>query len=416
MSKLLYKLGVWGYGAAIRLATVSSPKARKFVAGRVGLIEHIEETLEHEKRPRVWMHCASLGEFEQGRPVLELLRQRHPGEAFIITFFSPSGYEVRRDYAGADYVFYLPEDTAENARRFLRVVKPRLALFVKYDLWLHYLSELDRQNIPTVLFAAIFRKRQGFFQWYGGVQRQMLGLLKDIFVQDEQSKTLLAGIGINNVAIAGDTRFDRVVAATRERQELSEMENFSRGSSLIVAGSTWSQDEALLAAWVDGLPENWKLVIVPHEVDTDHLRSIESLFRGRIARWGDKGSSQHRVLLVDRVGLLLSIYQYASIAYVGGGFGKAGVHNVLEPAALGLPVIHGPIFHQFIEAQALVAAGGACVTKNVDGLSKILEGWTKNESARIEAGAKAKAYVISGTGATTKIVDYLDAKYWLMTL
>lgn len=406
--KHLYNTALFAYRTAARLISPFSPKAQKFVAGREGLLERIEAAFREEKRPVIWMHCASLGEFEQGRPVLEALRKKHPEYAFLLTFFSPSGYEVRKDYAGADYIFYLPHDTPENARRFVAAVRPTLALMVKYDLWLHYLEALKKADIPAVLFAARFTEKQGYFRWYGGTQRRMLRLLRHIFVQDEDSRKLLLQSGFSNVSVAGDTRFDRVAEAAGNATEIPEISRFSGGAPLLVAGSTWPDDEALLTRIFPEIPENWKLVIVPHEVDEGHLRKIENLFSGKITRWSAGVNPAARVLLIDKVGMLLQIYKSAAIACVGGGFGRAGIHNVLEPAAMGAPVIHGPVFHQFLEAQGLLDAGGAVAIQDAETLTKALLFWIENDAERKAAGQKARHYVQANTGATETIVSFLE--------
>lgn len=408
---ILYNTALVAYRAAAHLIAPFSPKAARFVAGRKGLVAQIENTFKEETRPVIWLHCASLGEFEQGRPVLEALREKHPDHAFLLTFFSPSGYEVRKNYAGADYVFYLPHDTPENARRFVAAVKPVLALMVKYDLWLYYLQALQVSGIPVVLFAARFTSKQGYFKWYGGVQREMLRLLSHIFVQDEDSRKLLFQNGFSNVSVAGDTRFDRVAEAAEKAVEIPEIQRFSGGAPLLIAGSTWPQDEGLLAAVWGEISGKWKLVIVPHEVDENHLQKIESLFVGKITRWTKGAHPESPVLLVDTVGMLLQLYQSAAIAYVGGGFGKAGIHNVLEPAAMGAPVLHGPIFHQFLEAQGLIDAGGAGVIHDTDSLKKALRNWMENEFERTAAGEKAAWFVQENTGATKTIVSFLEKEF-----
>lgn len=405
---LLYNTALFAYRTAARLMAPFSPKAQKFVAGRVGLLEKLETTFRKEERPVVWMHCASLGEFEQGRPVLEALRAAHPEYAFLLTFFSPSGYEVRKDYAGADYVFYLPHDTPGNARRFVAAVNPTLALMVKYDLWLHYLEALKSANVPVVLFAARFTQKKGYFRWYGGTQRRMLRLLYHLFVQDEASRKLLLQNGFSNVSVAGDTRFDRVAEAAETAVEIPEIRRFSGGAPLLMAGSTWPDDEALLARLFPEIPQNWKLVVVPHEVGESHLQKIESLFSGKITRWSAGANPAARVLLVDTVGLLLQLYKSAALAYVGGGFGRAGIHNVLEPAAMGAPVIHGPMFHQFLEAQGLIDAGGAVVIRDAETLKNALLFWMENDAERKAAGEKAQQFVQSQRGATETIVSFLE--------
>lgn len=412
----LYRLGIGFYFLFLRIAALFHPKARLFVHGRRQLLANIRYALIDERRARIWMHCASLGEFEQGRPVLEALRRQYPHLAIVLTFFSPSGYEVRKDYEGADYVFYLPEDGRRNAARFLRLVQPKLVLFVKYDLWYFFLREIARLDIPALLFSAAFRPQQGFFKWYGVIQRRMLRCFRHLFVQDMASVQLLNRIGIEHATVAGDTRFDRVVAAAGTDIPLpDEARDFCRdGAPVLVAGSTWQEDEIFLEKVWLRLPEEWKIILVPHEVHETHLETIEKLFGTQTVRWSQyRAGSTQRVLLVDRVGLLLQLYRCGRVAWIGGGLGKDGVHNVLEAAVRGIPCAWGPVYDKYIEARELLQAGGALVAAQPESFLAAIETWQARPGEYAAAGKAAYNYVHSHSGATDKIMAYLLAKNWL---
>lgn len=406
---LLYDLGVNAYAAGIRLAAPFKPKARLFVAGRKGLRALITDKLSNESRPRIWVHCASLGEFEQGRPVIEAIKQRYPGYAIVLTFFSPSGYEVRKNYDGADHVFYLPVDTKSNADWFVEIVKPTIAIFVKYELWYHYLKALSDSKIPTLLISAIFNKGHGFFKWYGGLQRKMLGMFTKILVQDVESEQLLSGIGLRNVQISGDTRFDRVVAAVAQTANLPIAKAFCGNSKILIAGSTWDADEAVLKEALQQIPADWKLILVPHEVHEAHVQRIEKLFVRDFVRWSqwDNKDANKRVLIVDKVGLLLQLYSYGHVAFIGGGFGKAGVHNVLEAAVYGMPCLYGPVYDKFKEAIDLIGHGGGSEVTDADALLKQML-WMDIDTQRQIMGDKAKGYVFGAQGATEKTLEVIE--------
>lgn len=413
MSAAIYWFIIRCYAIAVRIAALFSPKAKLFVAGRKGLLARMRYALIDERRPRIWMHCASLGEFEQGRPVLEKLRKKHPGYAIVLTFFSPSGYEVRKKYDGADYIFYLPVDSVFNASRFFKIIQPKVCIFVKYEFWYFYLMQAARQDIPVILISAIFRKSQPFFKWYGRLHRRMLQCFTHLFVQDAQSVQLLQKLGIDCVTIAGDTRFDRVLEAARTEQELLIAEAFSTGASVLVAGSTWPEDEQALTELLTLLPDNWKLIIAPHEVHEAHIRDIETLFKNQTIRWTDwaYGDSK-RVLIVDKIGLLLQLYRYGKVAWIGGGYGTKGLHNVLEAAVYGMPVTFGPNFEKSREAKELVASGAAIVINDLEILAKTFTSWDTDDhiAAYLQTAALSREYVMSNAGATGKILDYFEEK------
>jgi 3-deoxy-D-manno-octulosonic-acid transferase len=416
MSALVYWLVIRLYAIGLRIASLFSPKAKLFIKGRKGLLSRIRYALIDERRPRIWIHCASLGEFEQGRPLLEKIRKQHPQHAIVLTFFSPSGFEVRKNYDGADHIFYLPLDSFLNAKRFLNAVQPKLALFIKYDLWYYLLMEAARRDIPMLLVSALFRKEQIFFKWYGWMHRRMLHCFAHIFAQSHASEQLLNKIGIENVTVVGDTRFDRVIEEANQKVEFPIAEAFCEGYKIIVAGSTWQEDELFLRALMQKLSADWRLILVPHEVNESHIQNIEKLFNNNTIRWSlwNEGSNK-QILIVDKIGLLLQLYHYGRVAWIGGGFGKEGVHNVLEAAVYGIPVAFGPVFHQFLEAKELLGAHGALTTSDADLFAKQLSSWDKDSISYEQACSAARNYVMSKGGATAKIMDYIEAKYWLKT-
>lgn len=399
---LIYRLVIGLYTLGIRVASLFKPKAKLFIAGRRDLFTRLRQQLEAEQRPRIWVHCASLGEFEQGRPVIEQLRQHYPQYAIVLTFFSPSGYEVRKNYDGADHIFYLPVDTGRNAARFLNIVKPSLCLFIKYELWYGYLSGIAERKIPAILVSAIFNERQGFFKWYGGLQRKMLTCFSHIFVQDTRSKDLLQGLGITNISVSGDTRFDRVIKAAAQQATLPQAAAFKQDHRILIAGSTWAADEVLLHKALPQLPPDWKLILVPHEVDAGHINEIEKLYGDTLIKWStwDGRPTIKRVLLVDKVGFLLQLYAYGDAALIGGGFGSAGVHNVLEPAVYGMPCFYGPIYQQFREAIDLIAKGGAAEVRSAEELAAFIR-----SSSLPAMGNAAKEYVYAMSGATDVVME-----------
>jgi 3-deoxy-D-manno-octulosonic-acid transferase len=405
----LYQLALYLYFAAVRVFALFNGKAKLFVDGRRHIFAQISLKLTNETRPSIWMHCASLGEFEQGRPVLEALGEAYPQYAIILTFFSPSGYEVRKNYSGADYVFYLPMDSDANAKQLLDLFSPALCIFVKYEFWYGYLTNIAARNIPVILISAIFNKEQGFFKWYGTLQRHMLHCFSHIFVQDENSVELLHRIHIDKITISGDTRFDRVITAATQIAPMPLADSFIADHQVLVAGSTWKEDEILLQKAMELLPASWRLVLVPHEVDKEHIDAIQKLYGTDTILWSQATVTNcvdKRVLIVDQVGLLMQLYRYGSIAWIGGGFGKEGVHNVLEAAVYGIPCFYGPVFHQFLEAAELIDKGGAfSVSDPADLASSIRE---LDDTVRYDQHAQqAKNYVLSKAGATKKILEYL---------
>lgn len=403
---------------AIRIASLWNIKARLWLRGRKNLFEHVTRALKDNTRPVIWMHSASLGEFEQGRFLIETLRKSHPDACIVITFFSPSGYEVMKNYKGADFVFYLPEPTSKNAKRFITLLNPKLVLWIKYDYWYHYLHELHKRNIPLLLISAIFRRRHAFFQWYGSLYTEMLRCFTWLFVQDESSVERLNSIGITNVSVSGDTRFDRVIDIAANFTEIPMIREFTGDAPVIVAGSTWPEDEEEMDHYANTHP-GIRFIIVPHEIDEDHLKDIEKLFR-RTARYSQLVNnktdySQANTLIVDNIGMLSRLYKYATITYVGGGFGDEGVHNVLEAAVYSKPVIFGPVFNQFREAIDLLEEGGAFTIDNALDLEKILDDLLNDKKLYSESCHAAGQYVKQHQGATQKILAYIQENRLLMS-
>lgn len=371
--------------------------------------------------PVAWFHCASVGEFEQARPLIERYRELNPGHRILLTFFSPSGYELRKNWPLADWVFYLPLDIKRNAVKFLDAVNPRVAIFIKYEYWFNYLFELKKRRIPSYVASAIFRPDQRFFSWYGSIFRKMLRTFSHIFVQNAESAELLRGIGIKCVTVTGDTRFDRVAAVAAESRDIECIKHFCSGNRCWVAGSTWGPDEELISAVRKTLPKN-KLIIAPHEVEENHIERIISKFQEcRVLRYSfikDKNLTpdvllqieESDVLLIDTVGILSSLYKYGSFAYIGGGFG-AGIHNILEAAVYGIPVIFGPRYHKFMEAKDLIRLGGAVPVKDAGSLEQTVKTFLTDPEKRHEAGRICREYVESGKGASEKVCKTIQR--WL---
>jgi 3-deoxy-D-manno-octulosonic-acid transferase len=402
----LYDIGIQIYFFLIRLASIKNKKAAMWIGGRKGIIRSIASQIDKGKRP-IWFHFASLGEFEQGRPVLEEIKLLHPDSSIIITFFSPSGYEIRKNYNLADHVFYLPLDTGKNAKEFIRIVNPSAAIFTKYEYWYHYFDELKKNDIPLFIISGIFREKQPFFKWYGKLHRTMLEKVSHFFVQNEQSRELLKNIKFTNVTVNGDTRFDRVYQNSLKTPANIYVDRFSTDKKVFIAGSTWLEDEQLLTAIVYENPD-WKFIIAPHEVSLKRVEEVERLFPNSIRyskfiEPGEKGTSQ--VLIIDNIGMLSSLYQYAGIAYIGGGFG-VGIHNTLEAAAFGLPLIFGPNYRKFQEAKDLIELGAAFTIKDGRELTSCFE-TLKTPEEQNKRGGLAKDYVSASKGATQSIISYL---------
>ncbi|MVN75505.1 3-deoxy-D-manno-octulosonic acid transferase [Hymenobacter sp. HMF4947] len=410
--RFLYSFGLTIYALLLRLVAPFNPKAAAWVAGRQGLLPRIEQALAADAAPRLWVHCASLGEFEQGRPLIEGLRRQYPTHKIVLTFFSPSGYEVRQNWPGADYVFYLPLDAAVSAQRFVAAVRPQLAVFVKYEFWYFFLRELRAHQIPAVVVAANFRPSQIFFKPWGGFFRQILGQLSHLFTQNEASADLLRGIGLTRVSVAGDTRFDTVVAtAAAPPRSLPLVEAFvADGAPVLVAGSIWPEDLPALAPLLRKHARSMRFIVAPHEVSEAHLQEVEAAMPGLTVRYSQATpatATEARLLLIDNVGMLSQLYRFGRFAYVGGAFG-AGLHNTLEAAAFGLPVFFGPRYEKFQEAVELVELGCAFSISSAYELESAFDKRYYNEEARLKVQDISLDYIHQHAGATERILRQLQ--------
>lgn len=405
MSLLLYHLFLFLYKTGIRLVAPWNPKARLWLQGRRTFPE-----LNFSGKT-IWVHCSSLGEFEQGRPVLEAIRKQYPGFPIVLSFFSPSGYEIRKDYSGADRVIYLPLDSPRNAKKLVKALQPALVIWVKYEYWYYYLNELHKQQIPILLVSGIFRPSQPFFRFYGAIWRYMLSCYKQIFVQNQSSAELLAGIGFDRqVAVSGDTRFDRVIAIAEQQQDIPRIQSFIGNRPVLVAGSTWPEDEEELLHFVKKNP-GIRFIIAPHEVDEERIEEISKTFHDIIlySNYSDEMRlpDQIHVMVIDNIGMLSKLYRYADISYIGGGFGNDGIHNVLEAAVYHCPVVFGPVYEKFMEARDLVSLGGAFSVENALELEEVLNHLFSKTDEKEKAGKAAGDYVYAQQGATQKIMDYI---------
>ncbi|MGF7079183.1 3-deoxy-D-manno-octulosonic acid transferase [Mucilaginibacter sp. UYCu711] len=396
---LLYNLGLRVYYALIRFFSLFNKKAALWINGR----RDVKYTPFNQC---IWFHFASLGEFEQGRPVLEQIKSDHPQSKIVITFFSPSGFEIRKNTPLADVVFYLPLDTAKNAAEFIAAINPTVAIFTKYEYWYHYFNELHTRGIPLYVISGIFRPGQVFFKWYGSLHRRMLSFVSHFFVQDEQSKQLLQSINITNVTISGDTRFDRVWANAQNPKPLPEIVEFINNQKTFIAGSTWPADEELIAALVNQYPD-CKFIIAPHEISEEKINKLITLLPENAAtRFSQISNLTSQILIIDNIGMLSSLYQYGDIAFIGGGFG-AGIHNTLEAAAFGLPVIFGPNYDRFKEAKDLIAIGAGFSISDEASLKKVVGDLVNNVIIYDSASKKAHGYVADNIGATQTIMNYI---------
>ncbi|NUN99696.1 MAG: 3-deoxy-D-manno-octulosonic acid transferase [Saprospiraceae bacterium] len=415
MALLLYDFAIFCYTGLIRIAALFQPKAAQWIDGRRGLFDALEKATaswkSKEKRLTVWVHCASLGEFEQGRPLIERLKKERPDTRILLTFFSPSGYEIRRNYAQADFVCYLPSDTRGHAKQFLDLVQPDLAVFVKYEFWIHHLQALRKRRVPALLISALFRKEQLFFKWYGGLFRETLGTFHHIFTQNESSAVLVRPFLPNAVTVAGDTRVDRVLQLAESAPSYPIAEAFRGATQLLIAGSIWPEDEALLLPFLQkNLPPDWKAVLAPHQTDRGHVQPILQALGKQALPYSEatpENASKARYLVIDNIGMLSSLYQYGTVAYIGGGFGS-GIHNTLEPIAFGLPVIFGPRYQKFEEARYLVDHEGGFAIQSEDDLTNAFFR-LKDQDFRQQASQTARQYILDNKGATTQIFQFIIA-------
>jgi 3-deoxy-D-manno-octulosonic-acid transferase len=408
--KVLYNIGIFLFTAVAHLIAPFNYKVSQWVRGQKNWKGKIEAKI-HTGDRTVWIHCASLGEFEQGRPVLDSVRKEMPELKIVLTFFSPSGYEIKKNYTNADCIIYLPADTPWNAAKFISLVRPELAIFVKYEFWNNYISALYEKKIPLFLISAIFRPDQHFFKWYGSFFRGELKKFEKIFVQDKKSLDLLSGIGIMNVVPSGDTRFDRVIQLTATARDIPQIDHFRGKEKLFLAGSSWKQDEEIISRYINRFPEKMKWVFAPHEIDKPNIDRLEKLFKVSVVRFSEfiETSAEARVLIIDNIGMLSSAYRYAYISAIGGGFGK-GIHNILEPACWGIPVLFGPNHKNFREAVELEASGGAKAFSNYEDFELILTKWLSDVNLYGTAALLARNYVKNNTGATEIIIKEITQK------
>ena len=405
--KALYNLSISMYSILIKLASPFNTKASQINKGRQQTFAKLKTTIKHHQ-PIAWVHCASLGEFEQGRPVIEAIRAQHPEFQILLTFFSPSGYEIRKNYELADYICYLPADTKKNAVKFIELVQPQLVFFVKYEFWFHYINELKKRNIPLYLISCIFRENQLFFKnspwgkWY----RKMLNGIEHFFVQDDHSIELLREIGFNNTSKAGDTRFDRVAEIARNGKNLPIVDAFKGNSQMVVAGSTWKPDEEILIQYIHNHPET-KFIIAPHETKKGNIERLISQLECPVCCYTEATEAtviNKQVLIVDTIGILSSIYKYADLAYIGGGFG-VGIHNTLEASIFGLPIAFGPNYQKFREATTMVDLGIAFPISDYTSLQPIFEHILSDPEKKSLISQKCTAFTKENVGATQLILN-----------
>jgi 3-deoxy-D-manno-octulosonic-acid transferase len=400
---LLYNTTIRLYYLMILIASLFNEKAKQWIKGRSGL-----KIPEMEGRV-IWVHCASVGEFEQGRPLIEEIKKMDPQAKILLTFFSPSGYELRKDFALADEVSYLPLDTPASAREFLDHTNPRLAIFIKYEFWYHYLRILQKREVPTYLVSATFRRRQAFFQWYGTLYRRMLRSFSHLFVQDRRSEALLAKVGVDNVTVTGDTRFDRVAEIAKEAAEFPLIAAFRGDSRVLVAGSTWEPDEEILANYINK-KEGLKYIIAPHEIKEARLQSLEKRINrktGRYSQLDESSAKEVEVLIIDNIGMLAALYRYGDFAYIGGGFGT-GIHNVLEAAVYGIPVLFGPKHQKFLEAVTLIERKGAFSIENERALFNRLTSIKEDLVLYRRMANACKEYVQENIGASQRVLQQIE--------
>lgn len=396
----------------LKLVALFSPKMKLFVDGRKSVFQTLANKIQTSDKT-IWFHAASLGEYEQGLPVIEAIKKQFPSHKIVVTFFSPSGYEVRKNNTVAEVTIYLPLDTISNAKQFIKLVHPEMVFFIKYEYWPNYLNELKKQQIKTYLISGILRENQAFFKWYGGFYRNALKTFDYFFVQNESSKKLLQSIGFNNVKISGDTRFDRVVSILDRDNSLDFIEQFKDNKTTIVIGSSWPKDESLLVNYINQCSDDVKFIIAPHNIKSEQISNLKNQIQKKTILFSDVETrliaslQENNVFIIDTIGILTKIYSYADIAYVGGGFGNPGVHNILEPATFGVPVVIGPNYSHFAEATALVNMEGCISIQNQIQLNEAFDLLIQNEDERLEKGHICSTFVQMNKGATQIIMNYI---------
>lgn len=404
---LFYRFSILIYSLLIKFASLFNKKAKLRYNG----VKYTFKILKnYNSKKTIWFHCASVGEFEQGRPLIEKIKSEKPDYQVAISFFSPSGFELRKNFELADIVFYLPADTQKNAQKLIKLLKPEIVVFVKYEFWFWILKELKKQKIPTYLISGIFRKNQPFFKFYGNFYRKILLNFTHLFVQNNESKNLLESVNIKNVTITGDTRFDRVYEISKNIKSFPLIETFTKNSLVFIAGSTWKKDEEIIFSFINNnTNENFKFIIAPHEIKKENIKRIKSLSKKRTILYSEANNeniNDAKVLIINNVGMLSSLYSYCDIAYVGGGFGS-GIHNTLEAAVFGIPIIFGNKYYKFEEAKELIKQKAAFSIKNQKEFNSILNDFVDNKAFREKSGRQAREHIKENIGATNQIMKYL---------
>lgn len=410
----LYDIVIQCYVLGIRVASLFNPKAEQWLDGRKDVFKNLEAIGFKNSDSVVWIHAASLGEFEQGRPIIEQLKKEYPDCKILLTFFSPSGYEIRKNYELADYITYLPIDSKRNAQRFISLVRPQLAIFIKYELWYHFLHELQKAKTPTLLVSALFRKKQFFFKSYGRWFKPVIAGLDHIFVQSQSAGLVLRQHGISNFSVAGDTRIDRVIRIREEKKNFPIIQDFIKNDPVLICGSTWPADEEIIQHFINENPKKWRYIIAPHDISAARIAYVENLFQIKSIRYSkakDAKLSDFDLLIIDNIGMLSSLYQYGKVAYIGGAFGK-GLHNTLEPITFGLPVIFGPNYQKFEEAKWLVETGGGFSVNSSESFKNVLHQF-EDESFYLQCSDKAKFYIQKNKGATQQIMNFIQSNQLL---
>ena len=407
----IYNVIILFAGFLLKIVARFVPKIRLFVDGRKSVFATLSATIKPTDQV-IWFHAASLGEYEQGLPLIEQLKSTMPSHKIVLTFFSPSGFEIRKNNTLAHVTVYLPLDTAQNVSRFLDIVHPEMVFFIKYEFWPNYLHQLQNRNIKTYLVSGVFRDKQVFFRWYGDFYRKALGAFTYFFVQNDSSKKLLKSIGFHNVKVSGDTRFDRVSSILLQDNTLDFVQNFKNNTTTIVIGSSWPTDDKLLVPYINN-SANVKFIMAPHNINQLQINDLKKSITKKTMLWSEKNDldlASFEVLIVDTIGILTKIYAYSDIAYVGGGYGSPGVHNILEPATFGVPIVIGSNYSHFAEATALVHLGGCLSVSNQVELNEVLDSLLQNQDIRLEKGHICSTFVQMNSGATHRIVSQLQAK------
>lgn len=410
--RFVYSLSIYLYGLIIYLAALlNNKKASQWIKGRKNIFNDLELNIKGSKE-FLWFHCASLGEFEQGRPMMEAIKNKYPSASILLTFFSPSGYEIRKNYEFANYICYLPLDKPTYARKFVNIVKPKAVFFVKYEFWFNYLNQLKKKQIPVFLISGLFREKQHFFKFYGQWFKKHLFIFEHFFLQNQYSKELLAKYGISNTTVSGDTRFDRVMEISQKVKQIPCIEFFKNNKKILIAGSTWPPGEDIIIKFINSTTiKDLKFIIAPHNVDKSHIKLIEKKLEKKSKRFTQLDHVNVKnidVLIVDCIGYLSSLYQYGWIAYIGGGFGKS-IHNILEPATFGLPIIFGPNYKKFMEANELVELKGAFPIKESKEFHVLVQSFYSDDTKYGSSSNIAKSYIEKNSGATIKIMNYMES-------